>query len=92
MSNKYSQKLLNSSKKSTKDSIKTDSRWAIKKNAEAACDSTDNKIADKITSILKLPNELHSKEPHSQNEDEWKIYISRKKRTSYWWIKISVII
>ena len=60
--NKYSQKLLDSAKKSTTDAIKTASKRAIQKTAEATGDLIGNKIADKITSVSKksvkeLPNE-----------------------------------
>ena len=51
--NKYSQKLLDSAKKSTTDAIKTASKRAIQKTAEAAGDLIDNKIADKFTTISK---------------------------------------
>ena len=56
LSNKYGQKLLDSSKKFTTDAIKT------KKTAEAASDLIGNKSADKITSVSKkstkeLPND-----------------------------------
>ena len=62
LSNKYSQKLLDSAKKSTTDAIKTASKRAIQKTAEATGDLIGNKIADKITSVSKkstkeLPND-----------------------------------
>ena len=49
LSNKYSQKLLDTAKKSTIDAIKTASKGAIQKTAEAAGDLIGNKIADEIT-------------------------------------------
>ena len=52
-SNKYSQKLLDSAKKSTADAIKTVSKRVIQKTAEATGDLIGNKIANKITSVLK---------------------------------------
>ena len=58
LSNKYVQKLLDSAKKSTTDVIKTASKRAIQKTAEATGGLIDNKIADKITSVS---TELHSK-------------------------------
>ena len=88
MSNKYSQNLLDSAKKSTADAIKTASKRAVQKTAEATGDSIGIKIADKITSTSKSPKELrleelHSKELHS-NETETEIpkerYISPEKR------------
>ena len=53
VSNKYGQKLLDSAKKSTADAIKTISKRAIQKTAEATGDLIGNKIADKITSLSK---------------------------------------
>ena len=49
MSNKYSQKLVDSDKKSATDAIKTASKRAIQKTAEVTGDLIRNKIADKIT-------------------------------------------
>ena len=46
-SNKYGQKLLDSAKKSTTDAIKTASKRAIQKAAEATGDLIGNKIAYK---------------------------------------------
>ena len=53
LNSKYGQKLLDSPKKSTTDAIKTVSKRAIKKTAEATADLIGNKIADKITSVSK---------------------------------------
>ena len=50
LSNKYGQKLLDSAKKYTTDAIKTASKRAIQKTAEATDDLIGNEIADKITS------------------------------------------
>ena len=71
LSNKYGQKLLDSTKKSTTDAIKTASKRAIQKTAEATGDLFGNKIADKITSLSKKPvMELHSKElPNNNNNN-----------------------
>ena len=79
MSNQYSQNIFHTAKKSTTDAIKTPSKRAIQKTAEATGDLIGNKIADKITSVSKKsPKELHS-----QNEDEIEIpkerYISPNK-------------
>ena len=56
LSNKYGQKLLDSAKKPTTDAIKTTSKRAIQKTAEATVDLIGNKIANKITSISKTSN------------------------------------
>ena len=55
LSNKYGQKILHSAKKSTTDVIKTASKRAIQKTAQATGDLIGNQIADKITSISKKP-------------------------------------
>ena len=59
MSNKYSQKLLDSDKKSTAHAIKTSSKVAISKTAEATGDLISNKIADEIASVSRSSKELH---------------------------------
>ena len=68
LSNKYSQKLFDTAKKSTTDAVKTASKRAIQKTAEATGDLIGNKIADKITSISKSLKELHSNEIHSKQK------------------------
>ena len=66
LSNKYGQRLLDSAKKSTTDAIKTASRRAIQKTAEATGDLIGNKIADKITSVSKKPSNNNK---NNNNED-----------------------
>ena len=56
LSNKYGENLLDSAKKSTADAIKTASKRAIQKKAEATGDQIGNKITDKITSVSKKAN------------------------------------
>ena len=51
LSNKYSQKLIDSAKKSTTGAIKASSKRAIQKTAEATGDLIANTNADKITNI-----------------------------------------
>ena len=78
LSNKYGQKRLDSSKKSTTDATKTASKRAIQRPAEDTGDLIGNKIADKVTSVSKNSStELHSKKLHSadlrsENKDEQK--------------------
>ena len=67
LSNKYGQKLLDSAKKSTTDAIKTASKRAIQKTAEATDDLIGNKIADKITIFLKKNS--NNNENNNNNED-----------------------
>ena len=81
LSNKYSQKILDSAKKSTTDAIKTALKRAIQKTAEETGDLIGNKIADKITSVWKNPNNNNN----SNNEDlkitaHKKRYISLEER------------
>ena len=85
LSNKYGQKLLDRAKKSTTDVIRTASKRAIQKKAEATGDLIGNKIADKITSTSIKSSQNASKELHSKtNVDEIEIpkerYISEEKR------------
>ena len=72
-SNKYSHKLLDTTKKSTTDVIKAVSKRAIQKTAEATGDLIGNKIADKITSKAKKSNQQEVDTPKE-------IYISPEKR------------
>ena len=90
LSNKYDQKLLDSTKKSTTDAIKAASKRAIQKTAEATGDLIGNKIADKITSVSKRFSVEHSMKFHWKNDDDnseievpKKIHISRRKATNY---------
>ena len=53
MSNKYGKKLVDTAKKSATDAIKTASKRALQKTAEATGDLVGNKFADKITSVSK---------------------------------------
>ena len=82
MSNKYGQKPLDNPKKSTTDAIKTASKQAIQKTAEATGDLIGNKIADKLTSV---PKKKSKKELHNNDEDveittHKKRYISPEER------------
>ena len=73
LSNKYGQKLLDSTNKSTVDAMKTASKRAIQKTAEATGDLIGNKIADKITSVSKKPpTELHATHSKELQNDEMK--------------------
>ena len=69
LSNKYRQKLLDSAKKSTTDAIKTASKRVIQKTAEATGDLIGNKIADKITTVSKDPNNNNDNNNNNNNED-----------------------
>ena len=81
MSDKYSQKLVDTAKKSATDAIKTVSKRAIQKTAEATGDLIGNKIADTITA--KPSKKSHNEEIQSNevnNEIPKERYISPKER------------
>ena len=82
MSNKYSQKLLDSNKKSTTNAIKTASKKeSNSEKGEAIDDLIGNKTADKIT---KASKEFHSKNNSKSDENESDIpkerHVSPEKR------------
>ena len=54
LSNKYGQKLLDSTRKSTTDAIKNTSKRTIQKTAEATGDLNGNKIVDLLFQIENL--------------------------------------
>ena len=76
LSNKYGQKLLDSVKKSTTDAIKTASKKAIQKTAEATGNLFSNEIADKITSVSKKKSAKASQ----NNETEGDVEIAAPKK------------
>ena len=81
LSNRYGQKLLDSTKKSTTNAIKTASKRAIQKTAEATGDLSGNKIADKISVSMKTSTtKLHSKELHNNDETEEDVEIATPKK------------
>ena len=74
LSSKYIQKLLDSAKKSTTDTIKTASKRAIQKTTEATGNLIGNKIADKITSVTK-------KSSNNNNDDG--VELTTHKKDTY---------
>ena len=80
MSNKYSQKLVDTAKKSATDAIKTASKRAIQKTAEATRDLVGKKIADKITSASKKSHNEEIQSNEVNNEIPKERYISPKER------------
>ena len=80
LSNKYSQKLIDSAKKSTTEAIKTASKQAFQKIAEATGDLIGYKIADKITSVSKKKS---TKElPNNETEEDVEITTPKKRYIS----------
>ena len=80
MSNKYSQKLNDTAKKSETDAIKPASKRAIQKIAETTGDLIGNKIADKITSASKKSHNEEIQSNKVNNEIPKERYISSKER------------
>ena len=80
LSNKYSQKILDSAKKSTTDAIKTASKRAIQKTAEATGDLSGNKIDDKITSVSKKNNDANNEKEDVEITTHKKRYMSPEER------------
>ena len=81
LSNKYSQKIIDTAKKSATYAIKTASQQAIQKIAEATGDLVGNKIADKITSISKKSTKkLPTIDEDAELSTRKKRYISLEER------------
>ena len=80
ISNKYGQKVIDTAKKSTTYAIKTASKRAIQKTAEATGDLIVNKIADKITSISKKSNKVL---PNNDEKEEDMEITTHKKRYNH---------
>ena len=81
VSNKYSQKIIDTTKKSAMNAIKTASQRAIQKTAEAMGDLVGNKISDKITSISKnSTKKLPSIDEDAELNTHKKRYISPEER------------
>ena len=77
----YGKKLVNTAKKSATDAIKTASREAIQKTAEAPGDMIDNKIADKITSNSKKKSNNNNNN-NDDADDDVKLATHKKRYTS----------
>ena len=80
LGNKYGQNLIDSAQKSTTDVIKTASKRAIQKTAEATGDLIGNKTADKITRVSKKKS---TKElPNDEIEEDMEITTHKKRYLS----------
>ena len=80
MSNKYGKKLVDTAKKSATDAIKTASKRAIRKTAEATGGLIGNKIADKITSLSKKASNNNDDDDDVKLAAHKKRYISPEER------------
>ena len=81
-SNKYGQKLLDTTKKCTTDYIKTASKREIQKIAEATSDLIGNTIADKITSVSKKPNNNDDDDDNDDDDEDEELTIYKKSTIS----------
>ena len=68
LSGKYSQRLLVHAKQSATDVLKTASKRAIQKPAEATDDLIGNKTANKITKVLKNLQQKNSETVTNEND------------------------
>ena len=82
LSSKYSQKLLDHTKHSATDALKTSSRRLIQKAAEASGDLTGNKIVMRITKVSKHPPQNNSETVIKEHDKEIskERYISPEER------------
>ena len=70
MSGKYSQKFLDHVKNSSTDALKTSSKTAIQKPAEATGDLIGNKISNKITKYSKNSQQNNSETVTNKHDKE----------------------
>ena len=83
LSNKYSQKVLDTAKKSTADAIKTASKGAIQKTPEANGDLIGNKIADKLTGRASPKDASASKKFNKELPNEEDVEMTTHKKDTY---------
>ena len=81
LSNKCAQKLLDSTKKSTTDTIKIVSKRVIQKTAEATGDLI-NKIADKIRNVSKKFNNNNNNNNNDDDDDGVELTTHKKRYMS----------
>ena len=79
MSNKYGKKLVDTAKKSATDAVKTASKRAIQKSAEATGDLIGNNIADNITSVSKKKSNNNN---NNNNNDDVELATCKKRYIS----------
>ena len=79
---------LNNAKQSTTNAIKTASKSAIQKKAEATGDFICNKIADNITSVLEKSS-AHSKKLENDNNND---QIEVPKKDAYLQKKANILL
>ena len=82
LSNKYGKKLLDSAIKSTIDAIKTPSKGAIQKTAEATGDLIGNKIANKVTNVSKKKS-ININNNNNNNNNNEDVELPTHKKDTY---------
>ena len=94
MSGKFSQKLLDHVKKSSTDALKTSSKTAIQKSAEATGDLIGNKISNKIAKVSKNSQQNNSETVTNKHDKEIpkERHIFIKKTINCCWFKIKMIL
>ena len=80
MSNKYGKKLVDTAKKSATDAIKTASKRAIQKTAEATGNLIINKIVDKISVSKKKYNNNNN---NNNDDDDDDVELATHKKDTY---------
>ena len=80
MSNKYGKKLVDTAKKSATDAIKTASKRAVQKTAEATGDLIGNKNADKITSVSKKKSNDNNNNNNNNNNNGNDVELAAHKK------------
>ena len=81
LSSKYSQKLFDHTKQSATDALKTTSKRALQKTAEAASDLIGNKIAGKTTRVSKTSPKNNSETNKEGILREWCISPELRQKT-----------
>ena len=80
LSNKYGKKLIDNTKKSRIEAIKTASKRAIQKTAEATGGIIGHKIANKITSVSKKSSNNNNNDDNIELTTRKERYISPEER------------
>ena len=82
MSNKYGKKIVDTTKKSATNAIKTASKRAIQKTTETTGDLICNKIANKITSVSNKKSNNNDDDDDDDDDDDVKLTTHTKRYIS----------
>ena len=83
MSGKYSQKLLDKTKKSATDALKTSSKRIIQKTAETTGDLIGKKVANRITKVSKIHHKIFHRQLQMgtiKKHQKKDMYLQKKKK------------